>query len=668
MRTMRRWWLGLTLVGALAHAAGGSPAGEAWPYAVQRLPDGALEYAYDLTAVKAARGTPDARAQHGDAQVDAWLAALPREVRVRVAPGTPLYLAGGRGPEVRALATTLAGLARGPLVAQTPLPREEAARLRPPLHPLQPHLLPSAAAVSLATWQLEAGALLAVELDTEPARRALWSRVLSLALARAQAAKDEARDGALLLAARVAVASACLDAARVPAAARSLPALSSQVDAELASLAAEPDALVAPSPWSWTAEGTCAWVRLGVLSRPFPRSRVGSVAMLTFLEFLASDAKLKAQWDQVRARRDAFAGAPPVEPALAWWAAAQGKPTEALASLGEFLERLPEAGRLPPGLLALPSTPYSQFLAELDEHSRAQEGDELASAAQDGRLAAGLHGAGWPQAREAWAATLLGGESERGVQVEGQWRARLAAAFAVTSGVSAANGEGGRPWAPEEAERSALAVRLQVPPAVELEPLPSLYVSQAASLGRLERLLSEQKVGGLRAVAPDGSRAADALSADVKRWATILRGLARLAGDAGQGTAADEPAARRFLSGWMDEPRLTRDVRADRPSLHSAAGQRTHLVVAGVARDELVVGFVSRPRAEVVGNPAGFVLETQAEQRYLVPVLSLVSVTAPAATPALDRATLKGAIDAVGRDPAKVEAAVREALNKGSGH
>ena len=58
-----------------------APLADISPFAVKHLPDGSLEYSYDLTAVKSAGGTADANATHGEDKVKAYLKGLPRTMK-----------------------------------------------------------------------------------------------------------------------------------------------------------------------------------------------------------------------------------------------------------------------------------------------------------------------------------------------------------------------------------------------------------------------------------------------------------------------------------------------------------------------------------------------------------------------------------------------------------
>lgn len=374
---------------AVSAVLAGAPLFDVSPYALKHNADGSLEYAYDLTLVKGAALPADAVTAHGEDAVKAFLKSLPRTLKVTVAPGTPLEVAAGRAIEPGKMTTAFATIADGPMESDNPLAGKKGARLRPAFDPHEPRLLLSAEAVAWQVRQIELTALAATEVDTEALRRELWNKVLELALARAKAGQGDAREGAIALVARVAAASACLDKAKVAASVRADSDLSLAVDAEISRLTESSDALIAPQPWSWRPELVCAWVRSRAMGAEFERTRAGTGAVLIFLDLLQKDPKLAAAWEKLRSRRDRFLGAPKSEGILLWKERAKGEPGEALERLNDFINALSMDERVPPALLAAPSTPFADFLAELKGAERAHAYAELISAVQDLRVIAG---------------------------------------------------------------------------------------------------------------------------------------------------------------------------------------------------------------------------------------------------------------------------------------
>jgi hypothetical protein len=640
---------------------GGAPMADVWPYAAKRLPDGSLEYVYDFTALRSSAGTPDARERHGEAAVRTFLQRLPPEAKVKVAPGTPLDLSAGRGPEARALAPSFAQVFDGAFEADNPLAKSASARLRPPLHPDEPRLLLSTEQVTFEVRGLEDAALAALELDSEALRRELWTQVARRAVKQFRATEGDAREGALSLAARVYAANACLDAALLPEEVTADPELSTAVAAALQRLGAGVDVRFAPPPYSWSRALTCAWVRLHALGAPQEQSRGGTGAVLTYLLLLEQDPKLRALDLRVRQRRDRFEGAPAIDPLVIWRDVTRGDAGRALESLGEFIDSLPEQQRVPPAFLALPSTPVSRFLGELGAAERDNAWEELATAVQDGRVL--LPDASWPLAREAALVPLVA-EVSKSVQLDSSWRDQARSTFALALGGALDARPAGSEPEPETLERTELRVRLMAPPWLEVEPSPELFARQANSLEALAQALTAENLQTLRGRNAEGQRLDGTLVTEARRLAARLRSLARLASPDAKAEPKDLQVARQYVADWRRDRASTRDVRSANAFFLSRSGERTHAFVLGVTRRELTVGFAAKPQVEVLGAPVGLVVETEARQRYIVPVLRSLTCAAPAARRPLERAQVRAVVDAVQRDPATVDTAVIEALRQ----
>ncbi|MEW5739267.1 MAG: hypothetical protein AB1938_10100 [Myxococcota bacterium] len=639
---------------ALVVTLSAAPLADVWPYAVKRTPDGALEYAFDLSPVKAGRGTPDAVELHGEEQVKAFLKLLPRTATVRVT-AEGLDVSAGRELEWGALASAFSQVGDGPWTSDNPLAKRPAAKLRAPLDPEEPKVLVPVDLVAFQVRQLEDAALAAVELDSDSLRRQLFTQVAERAVRRFQSSEGDAREGALALAGRWYAAAACLDEAKLGALP---PDVLGAAKAEVQRLTHDVDALVAPVPWSRTPELSCAWVRARSLAQPFEQSRAGTAAVLTYLLFLEKDARLAALHQRLAQRRDRLLGAPLVDSLARWKDAAKGDAEGALDRLNEFLDALPILERRPPGLLAAPSTPFSRFAGQLQGAELSAEMDELSAAVQDGRVAPSTaEDAPWPVVREAALAALVT-DGAKGVSVDGAWRSRLKSTFAALQ-VAHLDGRGsGLDVSGEAPERNALSVRLNVPPTLEVEPLPEVFERLARSLEVLVKQLQAEGLGGLQGVEVDGRRGAVVVS-EAKRWIPRLEGLAKLASSGAAPSSPEVAEARRFLASWRAEG--TRDVRQAGVAERSTGGERRHSAIVGVSRRELVVGFSGRPTVTVVGAPAGLTAQP-AEQRYLVPVLVTVGASAPAGKQALDVRALRTALDGVQRDATKAEGAFSEAL------
>jgi hypothetical protein len=647
----------LALTAGLLVTLSAAPVADAWPYAVKRGADGALEYAFDLTPLKASKGTADAVDLHGEEAVKKFLAALPKSATVRVVPGPGLDVSAGRAEEWGVLASAFAQVGDGPYTSDNPLAKRPASRLRQPLDPEEPKLLVPVELVAFRVRQLEDAALAAVELDSEALRRQLFTQVAALAAKRFHSQDGDAREGALALAGRLGAAAACLDDAKL-AAMKLEPDVLAAARADVQRLTQDPNALVAPAPWSRTAELSCAWVRTRALAQPFEQSRAGTAAVLTYLLALEKDAKLKALADRVAQRRDRYVGAPAMDSLATWKDKAKGDAEGALDRLNEFIDALPISERRPPGLLAAASTPFRGFLGQLEGAELGAAMEELAAAASDGRVATPDDGP-WPVAREAALAALV--RDSKAVSFDGAWRGRLRGAFAALQVAHLDARGSGLDLSPEAEERNALTVRLNVPPTLDVEPVPEAYARLAASLEQLVKALSSEGLSGLQGVEVDGRRG-PAIVGEAKRWIPRLTGLSKLAVPAAASPEGKDVAeAKRFLAGWRAEAGV--DVRQAAAAPVSMAGERRHGAIVGVSRRELVVGFGGKTSVSVVGAPAGLTARV-AEQRYLVPVLVTAGASAPAVKRALDVKALKAALEEVQRDAAKAEGAFSEALTK----
>jgi hypothetical protein len=630
---------------ALAVTLSAAPLADVWPYAVKHGADGTLEYSFDLSALKASRGTADAVEAHGAEAVAEFLKALPKAAAVRVVGVPGLDAAAGRGLEWGAMATSFAQVGDGPYTSDNPLARRRSTRLRQPLDPEEPKVLAPVDFIALQVRQVEDAALLGVGLDTDRLRRQLLGRIAELATRRLARVEGDAREGALALAARAHAVAACLDASKLKA--LRLPAeVWAAAEAERARLLEDPDALIAPPPWGRSAEATCAWLRQRALAQPYERSRAGTAAVLTYLLLRRDDTTVAALDQKLRERRDRYQGVPTGEPLQTWQAAGGADPEGAMDRLSEFLQSLEMEARMPPGPFALPATPFARFLAQLQGTERGAAMEELAAAVQDGRVSPAVGGgAAWPVAREAALAAFA--TDAKAVGFDGGWRGRLRVAFAALQGAHLDGRGAGLDVTPDRGERSALSVRLMVPPTLEVEPLPEAYARLATSLDVLVRQLS-----------------ADGLSSmvgDARRWAARLRGLVVLATPGAEATGSEVADARRFLAAWRTE--AGRDVRQAAAAPSSVGGERQHSAVVGVSRRELVVTYASEPAMAVVGNPRGLTA-APGEQRYLVPVLVTASTVAPATAPAVSERALKAALDGVGRDATRAEGALAEALGR----
>ena len=639
----------LLLISSLSLAA---PLAEVWPYRASRSPAGVIEYSYDLSTVKAATAT-DARATHGDEQVKAYLSSLPREVKVRVKAATGYQVSAARGLEAAPLAVSFAAVSEDPMASDDPLERKGKGRMRALLHPDEVKLLPGAEMVLYRVRRIEDGALAAVELDTDKLRRDLLGRLLNKLAAKLKDAAGDAREGNVLLSARLAVAQSCLDPSKLTA---KDPLVLAEATAQLQAMTKDP-ALVTPLGfYSWSASLQCSFRRSRVLAQPFDASRAGYAAPLVLLELFDADPALKGTWEKISARRQQFFGSLDPEPLLKYREQATSGASKALDDLAPFIDSLGIHPPPPPGVLALASSPFSRFLDSLTGAERLSAVDELWNAAQDGRITFPPGPMAPIQSmREMTMTALATSDAVKNVQLDAAWRDRLEAAFCALQ--SAHHEVRDRSWAPSpsEEERADLKVRLQVPPLLEVEPTPAAFRAEADSLERLLSLMNKENLASLGLVAPDSTGGAP-IGPQLKKWEAIVRGLFKLS--APEAAASLDPssvqAARQFLTGWRAE--VAADVRQQLAGPVAFEDRRNHVVIAGVGRRELAVSFIDPPGLELSGGePKSFELNPRAEQRYLVPVLVTAPATATATELPRSNAEVRKLVDGAGRLQSTVE-------------
>lgn len=639
-----------------------APIGEVWPHRLKLGNGGALEYGYDLRALKRAGATLDARSAHGEEAVQRFLKDLPDEVTVRVQPGASLALSSAGALEEAPLAPTFSAVSTSPFTTADPLGREQAGKLIPALHPDHPKLLLSADAVFWKVRQLEDGAAAALELELDRGRKELLTRVFDLAIARAARGPGDAREGALALAARLAVALSCMNQAKVPAAAKGKD-LAPLVKAEFEKGALPPEVAVPPHAHDWTPELVCSHVRTWVLRQPFATTRGGAAAPLMLLALVDGDPKLKAQWDGLRAKRDAFFGKPAVEPLQVWRDKVAGKAQEAVDELGPFLSSLGSGLPEPPGLWSPGESPVRRFFDGMQGAERGNAVEELYAAAQDGRLGrAPQPEASWAEFRDAaWGALAAGDFASKERQIDAEWRDRLQTLFFALNGAHR-EARGADRERPEEPVRTELRVKLKVPPQLEVEPLPLAYTRAADSLERLTTLLAVHRLNLLRPLAPSGQPGGAAAVPEAARLAKLLRGLAWLSAPTTQDPPPEALEARRFIAAWRADATLARDVRDVFAGPLAVGDARPHAAIAGVGRRPLAASFAGPPSVEVVDRPAGMEVDARAEQIYLAPVLVTVGGQAAAGALPLEAARWRKRVDSVGKKRAEAEAQLLDAL------
>ncbi len=651
--------------------AGPLYAAKVWPSKVKRTED-RLEYVYDLSAVKAGAVSPDARAEVSPNELSAFLARLPKEARLSLTlEGAVVAMAAHGGLERAPLAPTFSKVPPSPVSGDSP------------------RLLPSLDLVLWKVRQVEDGALAAIEIAAESgslgltlSRAELWRRVLAESVERFRNLTGNARDGARVLAARVA-ASNCLDTSALLPELEATPELVEALGREVAAFR-EDSSMVPRSPYSWSQKLRCIWVRQRVLGTPLPNDRAGVAAALTLLSILDADAKLARAYAELRQLRDVLHGKPGEDPLEQFrTVAGDAGPSGALGDLPGFYERLAVAfggaeGAPKPAVFELPQTPVTQFLAQLQAAERVNAMDELAIAIQEGRVALTpeLHSP-WALYRASALAPLLLPEQEGGMAghliVDAPYRSRLTTAyFALQLAHRPEDEPSHEEEVPSDDGSVELKIRLEVPPHLEVEPLPAAYARAARSLERLRTYLeSNRKAGALVGLTPDGRRR-ETLRAEVGRLAEVLEGLSLLSHQvAGPGPSAVDhrpdddralKAARKFLASWRSDPDLGLDVRALEAPLVVVPGEPVASGVFGVGRREVRSTFSTAPRVEVSSAAEGLVVpNVAAAQRYFIPVLATGSAVSANARH-LSRAQFRALCDRSGRLREAIESALVDVL------
>ena len=649
------------LLVALAAAPSKNPLAELWPYQAKRLPNGEVEYTYDLVGLKKLGSTPDAVAAHGEEKVKEFLASLPREARVRLKQGSTFSLGSGRGAEPVPLVTSLSAISAAKVVSNNPIARAPGALIRTPLHPEEPKMLLSAEAALWRARRLFEGAEAAIAIDSDRVHAALWNTVADRAVARIKTVNGDAKEGAACLAGRLYAAGACFDPTKLPASARAINEVAAAFDAELVAAKAEPDTAVPPGFFSWTRELGCTHVRIKMLSRPFPPSRAGVAAGLTLLGLFAADPKLEASWVRLRARRDALTIGPAKEPLLDYRERTGGKIEDTLENMAGFVDALGDNLPAMPPPFETSTSPFSRFFSELEAPGRISAVDELLAAAQDSRLAFPSQELSPVFPRFESALACLVSDDPKGTQLDAAWRDRRAAAFAALIGGHRDSADDGRDIAETQDERSDLRVRLLVPPSLEIEPATRAYLEAATALDQLAEALPKLGLAGIQAVQPEGGRSAVAIPTEARRLASVLRGLSKISADLPAADAdKDLVEARKFLAAWRTDPIFAKDVREARALEVNQGAQRLHAAIIGVARRELLVGFQSKI-STTLAAPGPFDV-TAADQRYLVPVLITRAALGKSSSAALDRGALKTMCESAKRQPNEIEAAFVDAM------
>jgi hypothetical protein len=645
-----------------ALAAGQAPVAEVWPWAARRLEDGRVEYAYDLTGLKAGISQARTAGEVDPEWVKSLAGKLPDAAHVVVDLSAAAFaLDVSSGAEPGEPVPSLATARSGERVRAGPLDEPPGPRLLPALHPGVARVLPS---VDLLAWKARlanASLLSSLEQAADEGRvgwplglRAFWVAVAERSLSRVKTTEGDAQEGAALLAAHVAAAlerQAPLPGSLGKGLASG--AATSAVFKERRGAAAGVRPLSLRAALASPAHGREA--RDAVLALPLPESRAGKAAALTFLLLLEGDARLSGTWEAWQAfRRDTW-GAPALDVLAAWSAVVKGLggPAAALEDFPACVAALQQAKLRSPPLVA---TVRTALEARLEDVGRADLVSTLQGPAEEPSA-----DAPWLSAADAAFGALLATPDAADLprrENSGRYRERLGQAFLATWPLPAAPAEAASS-APAEAEPPPPAARvaLMVPPHLAYEPAGAFLERMAHAYGRLVALLERApRLGTVTRTLPGGQKAGP-----VKAEAEALRALYRGAWLLVRATPPADPVesaalarAEAFLSGWRTDVDLQQDVRLARALPGGGA-----VLVHGVSRQELKVGWARLPRVESmdVDPRLGLYAERRAAQRYLLPLL--VTGHLPELSRALpDRAGFQSLSDKQGRRPSAVEAAL----------
>ena len=645
-----------------ALAAGQAPVAEVWPWTARRLEDGRVEYAYDLTGLKA--GISHAR---GAGEVDPdWVKSLagklPDTAHVVVdLSGAAFSLDVSSGAEPGEPVPSFATARSGERVRAGPLDERPGPRLLPGLHPDVARVLPSVDVLAWKARLANASLLSALEQAVDEGKvgwpmglRAFWVTVAERSLARVKTTEGDAQEGAALLAAHVAAAlerQAPLPASLGKGLASGAGSAAVLRERRAAAAGVQPTTLRAAL--SRAAHGLAA--RDAVLGLSLPESRAGKSAALTFLLLLEGDARLSGTWEAWQAfRREAW-GAPSLD-VLARWAdvvKGLGGPAAALEEFPACVAAMQQAKLRSPPLVAPVRTVLE---ARLEEVGR----EDLVSTLQ-GPAPEPSAEAPWLSAADAAFGAVLATPDAADLprrENSGRYRDRLGQAFLSTWPLSAAPA-GGASGTPSEAEPPPPAARvaLVVPPHLFYEPAGAFLERMAHAYARLAAWMERApKLGAVTRTLPGGQKAGT-VKAEAEALRALYRGawlLARAAPPVGPAEAADLARAEAFLAGWRTDGDLQQDTRLARALPGGGA-----VLVHGVSRQELRVGWARLPRVESVDvDPRlGLYAERRATQKFLLPIL--VTGHVPELSRALpDRAGFQSVSDKHGRRPAAVEAAL----------
>ncbi|MFL5318790.1 MAG: hypothetical protein ACJ790_03980 [Myxococcaceae bacterium] len=660
----------LAVLLAAAPAVDSRPVAEVWPYQATRLPDGRLQLSYDLSGLKTGIMDTEAASEMDEPSLQTLAKSLPKEAKVVVEAGGALHLEVASDREKAAPSVSFS-VPQTPLAADTPIEKGPAARVLPALHPDSPKILFSTEAalwkVRHANESIVAGLELAADegtLGLPMGARALWQGVLKAALERASN-DSESKEGAVLLSELVGAALKRQGVA-VPAAIAKNSSMNEAVEELVSKWDENPNAAATTLRSTFSAELKKLELRNRALSQPFPDSRAGKAAALTFLVILEKDAKLRAGYEALEKLRATLFGAP-AEDVLATWkklAGDQGGAQAASDNFPEFVALLQRSDAKMPALFAWSDAPIERQLNELGGAAQENALDDVVLQLEEDRLKPDNgDGAAWLSVMDwALAASVQSPEkSERPQRTRSRGqRARLAAAFvsAIPAPSTPADADGSEDRGSEDRRPYGLKVALKVPPQFTAEPTTGFYGRLAKAYERLEKFLAATgKAGSVSGVMEGGGKRGANNKAEAQKLKRIFRGLELVSSGAAAGAGEDKEsvkAAETFVGAWKTDPDLAADVRF--AGVLRGGGQ---LAVYGVGRQAITVSWESAPKATVQDSakaPA-LVVDLSAAQRFIVPSLVTGTLNYPGTLP--DRGAFRAISDKAARQPNAVDASLQ---------
>ena len=570
---------------------------EVWPFAAKEVGT-AVEYRYDLTALKRAPLPKDAVETHGSETVAAFVKGLPTTVKLQVLAPNELVLSAMGGLEKAPLAADFGSVSKGRLADDDPLGKEAGAKLRPALHVDEAKRLPSVDEAIVQGLRRFDAVLEAAVLDHDARRLKVVRELRSALLKVLGAVAGDVAEGARGLIARLIVAEGC--GQRITGAYP--PAVWALAQAQLKAAREDVEAQVAPHLLGGAPALACAHFRNVYLGRVPEKTRSAAAGLLLAYALLKDRPALLEQYSAVAVARSEVWGGATGEGFLDWASA---------SSVENDIDASVQKGVAAPALPAFwsrPMSPVERYFEEFKGGPTHSSFDEFVVAASSGRfLTKPGTAASLLELREAAVSSLAVFEGDSHLNFGTSWRERLAQSAAALQGGHHDASEGNDEAPLAAPDRQGLRVRLMVPPHLEREPSVQAYA-------RLEQ---------------------------------ALKGAATWARKRGRSMpAANARLDVRGASAW--------------PAFESDS--RRHSAVIGVGRRALAVSFASVPPVDLSPDMKSFFDVKPASQRYIIPALVTVSAEAKPGQKPLAAGAVRALVDRAGRRLGAVEAAFTDAL------